>query len=102
MVETDVRDDPLEPSREATVEAEVVKVPVNAKECILVDLFGLFGRAKEIHGDTQNVLVITLDKRSEGVLIALLRGTYERRFVHYARRFYRRRRNGLLDHQFLL
>lgn len=82
VVEADVGDDAVEPGGKAAVEAEGVQVAVDAEEGFLVDVFGLFGGPEKVHGNAQDVLVVRLDERGEGVLIALLRGTDKGRFVH--------------------
>lgn len=99
VVQADVGDDPVEPGGKTAIEAERVEIAEDAEKCFLVDVFGLFGRPEQVHGDPEDVLIVGLDESGEGVLIALLRGTDERRFVHECGRLYRSRRYGLLDHQ---
>jgi hypothetical protein len=73
MIEADIGHDAVEPGGEAAIEPERMQVPVDPQEGLLVDIAGLLRRTEEVNGDAEDILVIRVDQRRKGVLIALLR-----------------------------
>jgi len=73
VVEANVGDNAVEPGVKAAFEAEAVKVAVDLKESLLIDVAGVFGPLHEVQGEAQNVAVETANEFLESATVTRLR-----------------------------
>lgn len=99
VIEADIRYDAVQPGGEIAVESERMQIFENAEERLLIHVFGLFGGPEQVQGNAEDRLIVRVNEAGEGVLVALLGGTDQGRFVHVRWRLHRRGGDGLFDHQ---
>jgi len=58
LVETQIRNNAVQPSVEAAVEAECMQIAVDAQECLLIHIAGVFLRTEQIQRQTQHGLIV--------------------------------------------
>jgi len=70
MIESRVRNNPVEPGVEATFEAKSVQVAVGSEKTFLVDVPGVFRPMDEIQRQPQHVPIVPADEFIEGRAVA--------------------------------
>lgn len=58
VVQANVGHHAVEPSVKAALEAEIVQVAVDLEEGVLIEVAGVFGAARQVHRQAQNILVV--------------------------------------------
>jgi hypothetical protein len=75
LIEAEVGDDAVQPSREAGIEAKLGQITVDAKEGFLVNVARVFFGVKQIVGHAQDVMIMSAHKFVESAGVATLGGT---------------------------
>jgi hypothetical protein len=89
MVQTEIRHNPMKPSRKTAIEAELRQVAMDAQKHLLIDIASVLGRPHKIHDQTQDRLVMPPHESGKRLLIAPWRRTDQRGFVLRDARFSR-------------
>jgi hypothetical protein len=73
LVQTKIRDDPVQPRAEGAIETKFRKVPVYPQKRFLVYVARVFLRMQQIEGHTEHVVIVRPHQLFEGFRIATLR-----------------------------
>ena len=74
LIQTQVRDNSIEPSAEAAIEPEFGQISINAQEGFLVDVARVLLRMEEIEGHPQHVGIVGPDQALKSLRITSLSG----------------------------
>ena len=72
VIETDIGHNAVQPGVETTVETKRMEVLVDPQEGFLVDIPGVLRGAKQVHGNAQDILVVTAHQCLERLGISTL------------------------------
>jgi hypothetical protein len=81
-VQAQISDNPVQPGMKAAVESKCMQVLEHPQKRLLINIVGVLGRPKQIHGQPQDVLIVQAHQLLEGALIAPLSCPNQLRFVH--------------------